>query len=137
MRNVPPGTKGTYSFTVFDRHLANATDPSDPILLPVLASKEMILGMEFAAMDAIRKFLDPGETTAGIGFDIQHLAATPPGHRVRVEAELLKHEGKRLEFQVRAFDETEQIGSGIHARGLIYSAKFNERAKAKAKKTGS
>jgi fluoroacetyl-CoA thioesterase len=134
MRNVPPGTKGTYSFTVADRHLANATDPSDPILLPVLASKEMILAMEFAAMNAMRPFLDPGETSAGIAFDVQHLAATPPGHRVRVEAELVKHEGKRLEFKVSAFDEADQIGSGIHARGVINSAKFAERVKAKIKK---
>lgn len=134
MRNVPPGTKGTYSFTVSDRHLANATDPSDPMLLPVLASKEMILAMEFAAMDAMRPFLDPGETSAGIAFDVQHLAATPPGHRVRVEAELVKHEGKRLEFKVSAFDEADQIGSGIHARGVIDSAKFTERVKAKIKK---
>ena len=135
MRNVPPGTTGTYTFTVSDRHLANATDPNDPILLPVLASKEMILAMEFAAMDAMRPFLDPGETSAGIALNVQHLAATPPGHRVRAEAELVKHEGKRLEFKVRAFDETDQIGSGIHARGVIDSAKFSERVKAKIKKT--
>ena len=134
MRNVPPGTKGTYSFTVSDQHLANAINPADPTLLPVLASKEMIVAMEFAAMDAMRPFLDPGETSAGIAFDVQHLAATPPGHRVRAEAELVKHEGKRLEFKVLAFDETDQIGSGIHARGVIDSAKFNERVKAKIKK---
>jgi len=133
MRNVPAGTKGTYSFTVADQHLANATNPSDPILLPVLASKEMIVAMEFAAMDAMRPFLDPGETSAGITFNIQHLAATPPGHRVRTEAELVKHEGKRLEFTVRAFDETDEIGSGTHTRGVIDKAKFNERVKTKVK----
>jgi predicted thioesterase len=65
MRNVPTGTKGTFSFTVADQHLANATNPADPILLPVLASKEMIVAMEFAAMDARRPFLDPGETSGG------------------------------------------------------------------------
>ena len=133
MRNVPVGTKGIYTFTVSDQHLANATDPTDPILLPVLASKEMILAMEFAAMDAIRPFLDPGETSAGISFDVQHLAATPPGHRVRAEAEVIKQEGKRLEFKVRAADEIEEIGSGIHRRGVIDLAKFQERVKAKIK----
>jgi fluoroacetyl-CoA thioesterase len=134
MRNVPAGTKGTFSFTVGDQHLANATNPADPILLPVLASKEMIVAMEFAAMDAMRPFLDSGETSAGIAFSIQHLAATPPGHRVRCEAELLKHEGKKLEFNVRAFDENDEIGTGTHTRGVIDKAKFNERIKAKAKK---
>ncbi len=133
MRDVPVGTKGTYIFTVSDQHLANATNPADPILLPVLASKEMILAMEFAAMDAIRPFLDPGETSAGISFDVQHLAATPPGHRVRAEAEVIKQDGKRLEFKVRADDEIEEIGSGIHRRGVIDLAKFQARVKTKIK----
>jgi fluoroacetyl-CoA thioesterase len=133
MRNVPSGTKGTYTFTVADPHLANASNPSDPLLLPVLASKEMIVAMEFAAMAAMHPFLDAGETSAGIGFDIRHLAATPPGHRVRTEAELVKQEGKKLEFTVRAFDENDEIGSGTHTRGVIDKTKFNERVKGKLK----
>jgi predicted thioesterase len=52
---------------------------------------------------------------------------------VRAEAEVTKCEGRRLEFVVRAFDEVEQIGSGIHKRAVIDGAKFNERLKAKIK----
>ncbi len=130
MRNVPVGTKGSYAFTVAREHLASTADSSLPA---VLASKEMVLAMEFAAIDALRAFLDPGECSVGMTFDIQHLAATPPGHRVRVEAEVVKAEGRRLEFKVRAADETEEIGSGIHRRAVIDYAKFNERLKAKLK----
>ena len=64
---------------------------------------------------------------------MQHVAATPPGHRVRAEAEVTKAEGRRLELRVRAFDETEEIGSGTHRRAIVDTAKFNERLKAKRK----
>jgi predicted thioesterase len=68
-----------------------------------------------------------------MSIEIQHTAATPPGHRVRAEAEVTKAEGRRLEFKVSAFDETEQIGSGTHRRAVIDTAKFNERLKPKLK----
>jgi predicted thioesterase len=93
----------------------------------------MIGMMELAAMDAIKSFLDPGEGSVGISIDTQHTAATPPGHRVRAEAEVTKSEGRRLEFKVTAFDEAEQIGSGNHRRAIIDTTKFNDRLKAKVK----
>jgi predicted thioesterase len=56
-----------------------------------------------------------------------------PGRKVRAEAEVTKCEGRRLEFTVRAFDEVEEVGSGIHKRAVIDAAKFNQRLKAKIK----
>jgi len=64
---------------------------------------------------------------------IKLAAFDPVWDRVRAEAEVTKVEGRRLEFSVRAFDETEQIGAGIHRRAVIDAAKFNERIKAKRK----
>lgn len=86
-----------------------------------------------AAINAIKQYYDAGETSVGAGIDVQHIAATPPGHRVRAEAEVTKSEGRRLEFSVRAFDETEEIGSDTHRRAIIDAAKFNERLKSKIK----
>jgi len=111
-------------------HLASELDAS---LASAMSTPTMIGMMELAAMDAIKPFLDPGESSVGISMESQHTAATPPGHRVRAEAELTKCEGRRLEFQVRAFDETEQIGSGTHRRAVIDAAKFAGRLKAKVK----
>ena len=93
----------------------------------------MIGMMEMAAIDAIRSYYEPGETSVGAGIEANHIAATPPGHKVRAEAEVTKAEGRRLEFKVRAFDEVEEIGSGVHRRAVIDAAKFNERLKAKVK----
>jgi fluoroacetyl-CoA thioesterase len=130
MRNVPVGAKGTFTQTVGEDDLASRLDATLP---PVMATRVMVGMMELAAMDATRSYLDAGESSVGISMDVNHIAATPPGHRVRAEAEVIKSEGRRLEFTVRAFDETEEIGSGTHRRAVIDLAKFNERLKPKLK----
>jgi len=130
MKPAPEGIKGTYSLTVTADDLASKLDPTLPA---VMATRVMVGMMELAAMDAIRSYLDAGESSVGIAMDFIHVSATPVGHRVRAEAELTKCEGRRLEFKVRAWDETEEIGSGIHRRAAIDLAKFNERLKPKMK----
>lgn len=130
MKPIPVGTVGTFTLVVAPEHLANRVESS---LAPVLSTPTMVSMMEMAAMDAMRGYLEPGESSVGMSIDVQHIAATPPGHRVRAEAEVVKCEGRRLEFNVRAFDETEQIGSGTHRRAAIDAAKFSERLKSKQK----
>jgi len=53
----------------------------------------MIGMMELAAIDAINTCYDAGESSVGMSIEVSHMAATPPGHRVRAEAELTKVEG--------------------------------------------
>lgn len=130
MKPIPIGTVGTFTLVVAPEHLANRVESS---LAPVLSTPTMVSMMEMAAMDAMRGYLEPGESSVGMSIDVQHIAATPPGHRVRAEAEVIKCEGRRLEFNVRAFDEIEQIGSGMHRRAVIDAAKFSERLKSKQK----
>jgi fluoroacetyl-CoA thioesterase len=130
MKPIPVGTKGHETKTVAAQDLASHLDSA---LASVLSTPTMISMMEHAAIDAIRTYLDPGESSVGMSIEVSHTAATPPGHRVRAEAELTKIEGRRLEFSVRAFDEVEQIGSGTHRRAVIDFAKFNDRIKSKQK----
>jgi len=130
MKPIPVGARGTFSKTVGPDDLASKLEPS---LARVMSTPAMIGMMELAAMDATRSYLDAGEGSVGMSIEIQHTAATPPGHRVRAEAEVTKAEGRRLEFKVSAFDETELIGSGTHRRAVIDTAKFNERLKPKLK----
>jgi fluoroacetyl-CoA thioesterase len=130
MKPIPIGTKGSYAKTVATADLASSIDAS---LAAVLSTPTMVSMMELAAMDAIKAFLEAGEGSVGMSIEVSHTAATPPGHRARAEAELTKVEGRRLEFAVRAFDDVEQIGSGIHRRAVIDAAKFNDRIKTKQK----
>ena len=130
MKPVPVGAKGKFEQIVETKHLASQLDPS---LAAVLSTPTMIAMMEQAAIEAIKPFLDAGESSVGMSIEVSHTAATPPGHRARAEAELTKVEGRRLEFSVRAFDDVEQIGSGSHRRAVVDAAKFNDRLKAKQK----
>ena len=91
----------------------------------------MILLMENAALNAIRPYLEPGESAVGTAVDVRHLAATPVGHRVEAEAVVTKVDGRRLEFDVSARDEREQIGRGTHERMVVNLARINERLAAK------
>ena len=132
MRKIPLGTKGTFKMRVLPEHLANQF--KDAMLPQVLATPVMILMMENAALNAIRSFLDSGESAVGAAIDVRHLAATPVGHDVRAEAEVVNVDGKRIEFKVSARDETEEIGNGTHQRIVINLRSFNERLAIKNKR---
>jgi len=79
MRQIPLGAKGTATLRVQPEHLANRF--KDAMLPQVLATPVMILIMENAALNAIKPFLDAGESAVGVAVDVKHLAATPVGHR--------------------------------------------------------
>jgi fluoroacetyl-CoA thioesterase len=132
MREIPLGTKGTFTLRVLPEHLANRF--KDPMLPQVLATPMMIMIMENAALAAIRPYLDRDESAVGTAIDVRHLAATPVGHDVRAEAEVVKVEGKRIEFKVSASDGMEQIGSGTHQRMVIDLPSFNARLAKKSKR---
>jgi fluoroacetyl-CoA thioesterase len=129
MQSIPVGAKGSFSLVVGPDHLANRF--KDATLPPVLATPVMIMVMENAALNAIKPFLDTGESALGTRVDVRHLAATPAGRRVTGEAEVTKVDGRRIEFKIRATDGTEEIGVGTHERMIIDLAKFAERLKVK------
>jgi fluoroacetyl-CoA thioesterase len=117
---------------VLPEHLANQF--KDAMLPQVLATPVMILVMENAALNAIKPFLEPGESAVGTEIDVRHFAATPVGHNVRAEAEVIKVEGKRIEFKVSASDDIEEIGSGTHRRAVIDLQSFNARLAIKSER---
>jgi len=131
MRQIPIGAKGTYQLRIDAEHLASSANPALP---EVMATPIMILMMEQAAMNALIPYMEAGETSVGIVVEVEHLTATPIGHLVRAEAEVVKVEGRRIEFRIAAFDEQEQIGRGIHARAIVELKKFNQRLQPKIKK---
>ncbi|MBV9892004.1 MAG: thioesterase family protein, partial [Rhizobacter sp.] len=117
MSAIPVGAAGSFSTTVAPEHLASRF--KDSALPPVLATPLMILFMENAALDAVRKYLSPRESALGTVVNIRHLAATPVGQRITAEAVVTHVEGRRIVFSVTARDETQAIGSGIHERALV------------------
>jgi fluoroacetyl-CoA thioesterase len=125
MRQVPLGAKGSFNLLIQPEHLANRF--KDATLPPVLATPVMIMIMENAALNAIRAYLEPGESAVGTAVNVRHLAATPVGRLVSGEAEVTKLDGRQIEFRVRAIEGDTEIGSGSHSRVVIDVAKFVRR----------
>src|SRR5215475_11836253 len=131
MRPIPVGAKGTYTLRVTPAHLANQF--KDAALPPVFATPMMITAMENAALNAVRDYLDSNESAVGTAVNIRHLAATPVGHRVTAEAVVTRVDGRRIEFNVTARDDIEEIGKGTHARMVVDMPRLHQRLAAKAR----
>lgn len=125
MRQIPVGAKGSFNLLVQPQHLADRF--KDAILPPVFATPVMIMVMENAALNAVRAYLDPGESAVGTAVSVRHLAATPVGRQVTGEAEVTRVDGRQIEFTVRAAEGDKEIGTGTHSRVVIDLAKFVRR----------
>jgi len=77
MRPVPVGAKGSFTLVVAPAHLAS--NFKDAMLPPVLSTPVMIMVMENAALNALKPYLEPGESAVGTRIDVRHIAATPVG----------------------------------------------------------
>ncbi len=128
MEEIVPGLVGEIEMVVREENTARHLGSGN---VAVLATPEMIRLMERAAVAAVDHLLPDGYRTVGVEVDVRHLAATPVGMRVRVQAELVAVEGRKLTFHVEAFDEVEKIGEGAHWRVIIDLERFKERVEAK------
>ena len=125
---VKPGLAGTAEIVVGTRDTAPHVGSGK---IGVLATPIMVNLMEAAALQAVEKFMQPGHQTVGTHLDVKHFAATPVGLRVIAHAELVKVEGRTLTFRIRAEDEREPIGEGVHERLVINVERFDVRMQKK------
>ena len=132
MRPIPVGAKGVFTLRVTPAHLANQF--KDAALPPVFATPMMVAAMENAALNAVRDYLDTGESAVGTQVNIRHLAATPAGQHVTAEAEVTKVDGRRIEFKISARDEAEEIGVGTHERVVVDLSRLAKRLETKIRK---
>jgi predicted thioesterase len=93
----------------------------------VLSTPMLLQLVEEAAMQCIAPILSEEEISLGTHVDLSHLAATPVGLIVRTEVEVLKIDGRRVEFAFTAFDEREKIAEGTHERYVSSRSTFRER----------
>jgi predicted thioesterase len=101
--------------------------------ITVYATPALVALMENAAVRALVGHLSDGQTTVGGQIDVRHLAATPVGMKVRARAELTEVSGRKLTFQVQAWDEEELIGEAKHIRYIVDVDKFIRKVKEKIK----
>jgi predicted thioesterase len=129
VKPIPNGALGRYAHRVESAHLANRF--KDSILPPVFSTPYLILIMENAALNAIKQYLEEGESAVGTRVDVRHLVATPVGREVVGHAQVTGSEGRRIFFRVWAMDGEEAIGLGIHERTIVSTSRIVEQMAAK------
>jgi len=102
--------------------------------VPVFSTPAVVWLLDSLAHQVIVPTLDQDQGTLGTKIDIEHLAATPLGMKVRARAEVVRINGKRILVKVEAHDETEIIARGTIERYITGSVpRFLERTYAKGK----
>lgn len=128
LEDIKPGLAATVEIVVGTRDTAAHVGSGK---IGVLATPIMVTLMETAALQAVERFMPPGQQTVGTRLDITHTAATPVGMRVQARAELVQVQGRKLTFRLHAEDEIETIGGGIHERLIISVDRFDQRMQKK------
>lgn len=124
--NIPQAVKGEQTVFVNETNTAKAYGSG---LIDVFATPAMVGLMENTAHTSVQEFLPQGMVTVGIEINVKHIKATPLGMKVTCNSVLEKVEGKRLFFNVEAFDEVGKIGEATHIRYIVDAVKFVEKLK--------
>jgi fluoroacetyl-CoA thioesterase len=123
------GMTGAATTTVVHENTAAAVGAGG---VEVFGTPMLIALMENAAWRAVAASLDEGYVTVGTHVNISHLGATPLGQQVRASAELIEIDGRRLVFNVVAYDERQKVGEGQHERAIVNLERFLGRIKAQS-----
>jgi len=102
----------------------------------VYATPRMVSDVEYTCRDYLLEHLDPGEDSVGAHVSIDHLAATPLGLKVSVDATIVEVDRRRVTFEFTVTDPVEVCGRGKHVRFVVETAKSRERLAAKRAKAG-
>jgi fluoroacetyl-CoA thioesterase len=123
------GLTGSASMLVTEERLATRVGSGD---VPVFASPMLIALMEAAAVDCLDGHLPEDHQSLGVHLDVTHSAPTPIGLTVTATATLKAIDGRKVTFDVSATDGVDRIGSGVHTRIIVDTARFMARIAAKS-----
>ena len=84
--------------------------------LRVYSTPSMVHDIEYACLRLIDEHLDPGETSLGVHVAVDHLGATPIGHRVEVAVSVQSVEGRKVTLEAEVRDAVEVVGRGTNVR---------------------
>lgn len=126
--NIEIGVSNTIKAAVNESNIAKEVKSGS---LEVFATPCMIALFEQAASELCEKYLDEGQTTVGTMVNIEHLAASAVGSQIKATAKVTAVEGRKICFEVQAFDNAGLIGKGTHERFIVFSERFMSKAQAR------
>lgn len=121
---IETGQKHTSELTVTEDVTAAKIGSGD---MPVLATPAMLALMENAAMLAVADSLADGETTVGGHIESSHLKPSKIDDKITATAEVIKVDGKKIEFKVSAHCNDVLLGEGTHLRFIVDRNRFIEK----------
>lgn len=92
--------------------------------MDVFATPSMVALMENAAMLCVADKLPEGSATVGVEISTSHIKASKLGSVITASATLVEVDGRRLTFEVKAWDTAGDIGKGRHVRYIVDREKF-------------
>lgn len=92
--------------------------------LNVFATPSMVALMENAAMNCVAPYLPEGSTTVGAEISTTHIKPSALGATIKAVAKLTAVEGRKLLFDVEAYDGDNCIGKGTHVRFIVDIERF-------------
>jgi len=108
--------------TVENKHLARTLGSGG---LDVYGTPAMITFMEETSLNAVQQFLPETSSTVGTVVNVRHLKSSPLGATITCEAVVKEVDGRRINFDVKAFDSAgDLIGEGTHERFVIDIERF-------------
>lgn len=116
MNELRIGLRGTKEIVVTEKDLASMTGN---LGAEVLSTHCVVLLMELASRSAIEGVLPQGKMTVGTEINIRHFGAVPMGARARAESILTEIRGRRLVFDVTAYDDFEKIAEGRNEQLIV------------------
>lgn len=124
MKEILKGTSFEIEKVVTEQMKACVVGSGD---VNVLATPMMIAFMENCASNCLKQFLEDGETSVGAIINSTHIAPTPVGMKVFVKATITEVDRKKVDFEVIARDEKEEIGRATHTRFIVNKEKFENK----------
>ena len=115
------GIQHTSTVTVTEQNTALALGSGN---LPVFATPALVALMENAAMQTVASLLPEGSTTVGGFIETSHLAPSAIGKTIQATATLTEVKGKKLSFNIEAFEGEKLVGKAAHIRFIVDREKF-------------
>ena len=123
--SLRPGLAAAVELVVSESDTALALRTGD---VPVLATPRVVTLAEEASVMAIDGELAEGSTSVGYRVQLDHLAPTAVGGKVRAEATLESIEGRRLTFRVSVNDGHGLVAAGRITRVIVERSRFVDKA---------
>jgi fluoroacetyl-CoA thioesterase len=118
---LAPGLQAAFRYTVTEADTAAALGSGE---VPVLGTPRVLALAEQATVAAVAGALEAGATTVGTRVELDHLAPSPVGADLEVQAVLERVDGRRLQFGVRLGDGDRPVAAGRITRVVVDTAAF-------------